>query len=1208
MTRPESSTFTTQNNIHRQEENLRSVAATTTTTGKVSMMTPIQAAAPPTTMVTSFLLTPSRPPRPLSGLESSSAGTGTFHPNFMFCGACTECHEADTAAGSTADDTTIERTQHKDNINGNNGNNDNKNIDQVILSNSMRTTTFGLQQPLTNASPSQALVIQSVLQSMPGIHKVTLSKVQKLHCLPSIQVTHDESVMVEGMIQTLKAAGHHVLVTASQLNPSDNNNNNNNNTVRSAFYVQGICCASEIPPVRKIVKSLSGVSKLNVNLTTKVVHVQHDISYIQANEIASALSAQGFPTQIQRDGKYMAQAKKQQQALALSGCDSRNGRTTLHVQGILQEQDVERIHNTLSVLEGVSKVGVNVQEGVISIDHDVDKLSSDYCANYITHQSPRFSCNVAIPAERAVGDAAAAALDSIGRSRYVESTFHFEGMQPYHVPTIEAAISKNFIPAQVRATYTNVPSETVKVEHDPKLVSADDLCRLFQTFNGEIPLPKINMDGADANLYLPLQEDYPENQQQQQLKLEKDPSLLKIHANVWLSGIFWLLSMFSFIDGKNWFKFFGLASVLFGLPPIAFKAWRTIRRWQFDANCMMVTAALGALALQEFDEAASVAFLFAVSEFLEARASLKARRALAEICALRPDHANVIHPITKEIVVIPADRVPLGSLVSVRTGDKIAADGVVVEGKSSIDESSLTGESRPVSKGIGDSVSGGTINIGQTQLVIKTTTTVEDSAVSRLIRLVEEAQSNRSPTEMTIDAFARSYTPSVMVLATLMCTIPWAFGVDIGRHWTLNGLIIIVIACPCALTISTPVTYAAGLAATAQRGIIIKGGSKLEAMGSVDRIVFDKTGTLTKGSFSVTHLLATSDSKSRQEMLQLLALMQQRSSHPLSSCLVQAAKQEGVDVPSHLSVSDHQLLKGEGITATINSTSQVYVGNQRLFHRLGMMESLSGDNKSHVTEWGKTGGTIGFIGSKEDGIIGMFCLQDEIREDAKSVIEELKGSGIDVLICTGDSDAAAQAVAKEIGIPSSLVNSQLLPEDKLHLVGSLKRPPSRSSCGICCHGLSHRYVLFVGDGVNDAPALAVADIGVSMGQGAAMALEMSDVTLMDSRLDKLTYSIHMGRRVLRTVKENIMISLVAKLVVVALTFAGKMTLLYAIASDVGVMLLVTLNGMKLLPSKSLFEITQLNRRKRRVAREHFELVGGGGRNDDDAMEGTVDIV
>jgi Cd2+/Zn2+-exporting ATPase len=314
-------------------------------------------------------------------------------------------------------------------------------------------------------------------------------------------------------------------------------------------------------------------------------------------------------------------------------------------------------------------------------------------------------------------------------------------------------------------------------------------------------------------------------------------------------------------------------------------------------------------------------------------------------------------------------------------------------------------------------------------------------------------------------------------------------------------------------------------------------------------------------------------------MLELLSLMQERSSHPIASSLVQAARSEGVTVPRQMVVTDHQILKGEGIMAKVDERLQVYVGNQRLFSRLSMLEALSLRNKNIVEEWQESGGSIGFIGSHEDGIIGLFCVKDSVREEAKEAVDELKEAGTEVYMCTGDGKAMAEAVAKEIGIPGHCVNSELLPEDKLIFVEGLRRPePKRFA--LC---KKKRYVLFCGDGVNDAPALAAVDIGVSMGEGAAMALEMSDVTLMDSRLTKLPYVIEMGKRVLRTVKENIMISFAAKIVVVVLTFMGKMTLLYAIASDVGVMLLVTLNGMKLLPNKRFDQIMSKKRNRRENA-------------------------
>lgn len=1101
----------------------------------------------------------------------------SFHPDFMFCGACTDCQEDDRdetatplfgdeessdsdSADSSSDDghkaflqTTVQLHRTKDHPND-------SAINDTVAAVAQR------QQHLHN----EMLVMRSLIEAIPGVRKLTVpstdggyhstkSNTNGIRLPPwsldteHIVVRHDASVHTETILHALESAGYsgssvqstrptatrnhqsnmngsamsnplntlsNAVTPRTQSRTNDTSSNDDTASwVRSSFDVEGICCASEIPAIRRIVKPLWGVAMVNINLTTKVVHVQHNYDQIEASQIARALTNQGFPARVQRDGAASAQFSGQ------------------------------------------------------------NRNNSDQ--------------------QEAVDARVAEILDRIGPSTYVESTLTVEGLRADQVHSIEKAVSDSFIRVQVRAIYPSAVSETIKVEHNPELVSIEEIRDFLQGYSinksnrGSQSFPstaEVYIDGADANLYLPSEEDYPNNYQNNE-PMGCIAWLRSYHVNVWLSGCFWILGMLSIADRMDHFKYFGLASVLFGLPPIILKAYRTLKRFQFDANCMMVTAALGALAMGEYDEAASVSFLFAVSEFLEARAAAKARKALSEICALRPDHANVIHPVSKEIIVVPADRVPLGALISVRTGDKIAADGIVVEGSTSIDESSLTGESTPVHKNIGDEVSGGTINIGQTQLVVKTKTTVEDSAVSRLIRLVEEAQSNRSPTEMMVDSFARSYTPSIIVIATIMCTIPWYFGTEIGREWTMKGLIIVVIACPCALTISTPVTYAAGLAATAKRGVIIKGGAKLEAMGSVDRIVFDKTGTLTKGKFSVTHMEVIGRSKTRQEMLGLLSLMQERASHPIASSLVQTAKNEGVQIPRQKVVTEHQILKGEGITAKVDGQVQLYVGNQRLFNRLGMFDLLSSTHKITVEEWEDTGGTVGFIGSRVDGIIGMFCVKDSVREEVKEALDELKEASIDIYMCTGDSDTTAQAVGEEVGIPVHRINSQLLPEDKLRFVEGLRRPEPRKFA-LC---RKKQYVLFCGDGVNDAPALAAVDIGVSMGEGAAMALEMSDVTLMDSRLTKLPYVIQMGQRVLRTVKENIIISFVAKFLVVVLTFMGKMTLLYAIASDVGVMLLVTLNGMKLLPNERFDRMkSKRSRRARAIAREK----GSVGKNTD----------
>jgi Cd2+/Zn2+-exporting ATPase len=479
-------------------------------------------------------------------------------------------------------------------------------------------------------------------------------------------------------------------------------------------------------------------------------------------------------------------------------------------------------------------------------------------------------------------------------------------------------------------------------------------------------------------------------------------SVYGLGLNIILSGAFWVICMIGeLVQSWDHLKYAGLLSVLFGIPPVVVKAFRTIQRLHFDANCMMVIAAFGALALKEYDEAASVAFLFSISEYLEDKATRQARLALDSIVKLRPDHANLILS-TGEIKIVPASILNIGSLVSVRTGDKIPTDGIIVEGSSEIDESSLTGESRPIDKCVNDVVSGGTINIGSTRLVVKTTSSVDDSAVSRLIRLVEEAQANRSPTELLVDNFAKSYTPVVLVAALFMCILPWILGLDkdVCRRWSLNGLIIIVISCPCALTISTPVTYAAGLAATAQRGIIVKGGSKLEALGTVKTVIFDKTGTLTEGKFHMVHIKCISESKSREEILKLLAIMEAPSSHPLATTIVQSVKNEGIQIPMNCNMKSHSILKGEGVTAYVDGRA-TYVGNTRLFKRLGWYKNLKEEFVSDSEQWDREGGTVGFLGMEGIGILAMFSVADKIRSEAKEVVSTLQNDGIEVIMLTG---------------------------------------------------------------------------------------------------------------------------------------------------------------------------------------------------------------
>lgn len=332
-------------------------------------------------------------------------------------------------------------------------------------------------------------------------------------------------------------------------------------------------------------------------------------------------------------------------------------------------------------------------------------------------------------------------------------------------------------------------------------------------------------------------------------------------------------------------------------------------------------------------------------------------------------------------------------------------------------------------------------------------------------------------------------------------------------------------------------------------------------------MVLDKTGTITTGRFSLSHLEPVGESKSRKEIFRLLAIMEAPSSHPLSACLVSAAKDEGVILSATDCALQHTILKGEGVTATVDD-ERLYVGNARLFRRIGMY-NIPKQYTDWAAEWSDEGGTVGYVGIEGVGIIGMYCVRDTIREEAPGVVSALHQDGVEVIMLTGDGQGAARSVGKQVGLDESCIQSQLLPEDKLQYVSSLKgtsidRHPS-------LYG-GRNLILMVGDGVNDAPALTVADIGVAMGEGAALAVEMSDVTLMDSNLNKLLFSVDIGAKVITTVKENIAFSIVINLTAIVLTCFGKMTLLWAIVSDVGTMLLVTLNGMKLLSPRTIAAI------------------------------------
>lgn len=911
-------------------------------------------------------------------------------------------------------------------------------------------------------------------------------------------------------------------------------------TVRSVLYVSQICCSSEVPAVKSILEPMTGVSKVLINVPLKTVYVDHDPAQATVTDLEAALNKDGFGAKVRKDGGTSSGFGK--------GTQSHVGRSHFFVQKICCAAEIPAIRSIIEPLPGIISVSINVTTKMVYADHNVDICSATGIEEALNKEG--FGAHIKKDAGRAL-----AVMSGLPTTTFVETVLRVEKDLTGSDILALYDIMKKLPEGHFRKQSIYTKSHQLRLEHNPYFITATHIAEIFTKEGFEA---SVVQDGAaDGTWALGLVEGSNET-------IEKHRS--KVKPFVALSGICWVISMLSYIGGKwEYLQYVGLGAVLFGLPPITVKAYHTLRRFQFDTNCMMLFAAIGAVALQEFTEAAAVSFLFVVSEALETRATTRARNALSAIVNLRPDKANLLNPMTKDIVVVLASSVAVGSIVSVRTGDKIPCDGIVIEGSSTVDESSLTGESIPVFKAAKDTVSGGTINSGLSQLLIKTSATMENSSVSRLIELVEEAQANRSPTEKLIDEFAKRYTPVVVVAALSMCTIPWAWGEEVGRKWVMNGLVTMVIACPCALIISTPVTYVAGLAATAQKGIIVKGGSHLEALGRVKKIAFDKTGTLTQGKFALLHLHVVEGRLSRKEVLEYLSLMEAPSSHPLAAALVAAAKIEGFST-SDKDVNNHTILKGEGVKAIVGGLP-VYVGNARLFQRLGLFDSLPEEDKAMAKEWASAGGTVGFISVEGHGIVGAYSVADAVRPESFKVVVALQHLGIDVNMLTGDGREAALVIGKQVGLSSKNIFSELLPENKLELVTEMLHKVSVDRQAGCNRFKPRKNVLMCGDGVNDAPALATADVGVAMGAGAALAMETSDVTLLDSNLEKLLYSINMGQRVVRTILENVVFSLGAKAVVMGFTFAGKSSLWAAIASDVGAMLLVTLNGMKLLPSK-----------------------------------------
>jgi len=580
-------------------------------------------------------------------------------------------------------------------------------------------------------------------------------------------------------------------------------------------------------------------------------------------------------------------------------------------------------------------------------------------------------------------------------------------------------------------------------------------------------------------------------------------------------------------------------AILAGGIHTARRAWTSIRSRVLDIHVLMLVAVVGAIALGQWSEGASVVFLFALAQLLESRAMARARGAIQALMDLTPVEALVRRPDGRDERV-PVDEVRVGDVVIVRPGEKIPLDGRVLSGDSHVNQAPVTGESLPVEKTAGDDVFAGTIN-GRGALDLTVTRLRRDSTIARIIHLVERAQAQRAPSQTFVDRFARYYTPAVLVLAAVLAVAPPLFFGGSWSSWIYRSLVLLVISCPCALVISTPVSIVSALAAAARKGVLIKGGARLEALARVRCIAFDKTGTLTTGRLAVTDVIST-NGMLPSRILALAASLETRSEHPLGRAIVDRAAHDGLPI---LTASGFQSLPGRGAVGLVDR-DDVIVGSHRLFEERSLcspaveqvLDSLASHGRSTVLV-AANGESVGVIG-----------VSDSPRESARDTVEMLRGHGIEhVVLLTGDHEASARTLAASIGIDEC--RADLLPEDKATAVSELR--------------VRYGALAMVGDGVNDAPALASADVGIAMGAaGTDAALETADIALMADDLPKIPYALRLSRATIRNIRANIAFSLALKGAFLVMAVAGTATLWMAVIADMGASLLVIGNALRLL--------------------------------------------
>ncbi|KAF3612417.1 Cadmium/zinc-transporting ATPase HMA2 [Capsicum annuum] len=652
-----------------------------------------------------------------------------------------------------------------------------------------------------------------------------------------------------------------------------------------------------------------------------------------------------------------------------------------------------------------------------------------------------------------------------------------------------------------------VTTKTVIVHHDSLLISQQQIVKA------------LNQAGLEASIRVNGEKNYQ----------KKWPSPFAIG-----SGILLALSFLKYFFAP--LQWLALGAVAVGIPPIIFRGAAAARNLTLDINILVLIAVAGSIVLRDYWEAATIVFLFTIAEWLESRASHKATAVMSSLVNIVPPTAV----LAESGEVVNVDQVKLNSILAVKAGETIPIDGIVVIGECDVDEKTLTGESFPVTKQKDSRVWAGTTNLNS-YISVKTTALAEDCAVARMAKLVEDAQNKKSKTQRYVDKCAKYYTPAIVVIAACLTIVPAALRLHNRKEWYRVSLVALVSACPCALVLSTPVAMSCALSKAAISGLLFKGAEYLETLAKIKIMAFDKTGTITRGEFAVTEFRSLIDDLSLSTLLYWVSSIESKSGHPMAAALVDYAQSNSVE-PRPDRVEQFQIFPGEGIHGRIDGM-EIYVGNRKISSRAGCttVPEIEGDSLQ-----GKSVGYV-FLGSSP---AGLFSLSDVCRTGVKDAMRELKQMGIKTVMLTGDCYAAANHVQDQLGEALDEFQAELLPEDKVTIIkGFQKEAPTA----------------MIGDGLNDAPALATSDIGISMGiSGSALAKETGHVILMTNDIGRIPKAARLARRVRRKVIENMLISISAKVAIVALAIAGHPLVWAAVLADAGTCLLVILNSMLLL--------------------------------------------